>query len=95
MVGVALELLSTLVDILGIDIPKDLPNNQETVRPSNDFTFRGMVDWVWARMQGGCGLMEIICPNGLKDDVSPGLGDDAIRLGPKAQKGLGYFWPVR
>ena len=40
----ALELLSTLVDILGIDIPKDLPNNQETVRPSNDFTFRGMVD---------------------------------------------------
>ena len=45
-------------------------------------------------MQRGCGLMEIICPNGLKGDVSPGLGDDAIRLGPKAQKGLGYFWPV-
>ena len=53
MAGVALELLSTLVDILGIDIPKDLLNNQETVRPSNDFTFRGTVDWVWARMQGG------------------------------------------
>ena len=46
----ALELLSTLMDILGIDIPKDLLNNQETVRPSNDFTFRGTVDWVWARM---------------------------------------------
>ena len=38
--------------------------------------------------------MEIICPNGLKGNVSPRLGDDAIRLGPKAQKGLGYFWPV-
>ena len=44
--------------------------------------------------KGGCGLIEIICPNGLKGDVSPGLGDEAIRLGPKAQKGLGYFWLV-
>ena len=34
--------------------------------------------------EGGCELMEIICPNGLKGGVRPRLGDDAIRLGPKA-----------
>ena len=44
--------------------------------------------------EGGCELMEIICPNGLKGGVRPGLGDDAIRLGPNAKKGLGYYWPV-
>ena len=49
----ALELLSTPMDMLGIDIPKDLPNIRETVMPSNDFTSRGMVDQVWARVLGG------------------------------------------
>ena len=38
--------------------------------------------------------MEIICPNGLKGGVRLGLGNDAIRLGPKAKKGLGYYWLV-
>ena len=52
MVGVALELLPTPADMLDIDIPKDLPNNQEIVGPSNDFTFRGVADWIWARMRG-------------------------------------------
>ena len=46
------------------------------------------------RCEGGCELMEIICPNGLKGGVRPGLGNDAIRLGPKAKKGLGYYWLV-
>ena len=50
MVGVALELLPTPTDFLDINIPKDLPNNRETVRPSNDFISWGMVDQVWARM---------------------------------------------
>ena len=36
---------------------------------------------------GGCELMEIICPNGLKGGVRPGLGDSVIRLGLKAQRG--------
>ena len=31
--------------------------------------------------------MEIICPNGLKGGVRPGLGDSVIRLGLKAQRG--------
>ena len=31
--------------------------------------------------------MEIICPNGLKGDVRPGLSDNVIRLGLKAQRG--------
>ena len=50
MVGVVLELLPTPADMPYIDISKDLPNNQETVRSSNDFTSWGMVDQVWARM---------------------------------------------
>ena len=33
--------------------------------------------------------MDIICPNGLKGGVRLGLGVDAIRLGPMAQKRLG------
>ena len=31
--------------------------------------------------------MEIICPNGLKGGVRPGLGNSVIRLGLKAQRG--------
>ena len=50
MVGVALELLPTPADMPDIDISKDLPNNRETVRPSNDFTSWEMVDQVWAKM---------------------------------------------
>ena len=50
---VALEMIPTSVDVLGIDIPKDLPNNRETVMPSNDSTSQGMVNQVWARMRGG------------------------------------------
>ena len=58
---------------------------------NNDFTSRGTVDRVWPGCKGGCGLMEITCPNGPKGGVSPRLGDDAIRLGPKAQKGVGIL----
>ena len=45
----ALKMVPTSVDVLGIDIPKGLPNYQETVMPSNVFTSRGMLDQVWAR----------------------------------------------
>ena len=46
----ALEIVATSVDVLDIDIPKSLPNYQETVMLSNVSTSRGMVDQVWARM---------------------------------------------
>ena len=39
----------------------------------------------------GCGLIEITCPSKPKGGVRPGPGDDAIRLGPKAQKGVGIL----
>ena len=39
----------------------------------------------------GCGLIEITCPSGPREGVRPGPGDDAIRFGPKAQKGVGVF----
>ena len=39
----------------------------------------------------GCGLIEITCPNGPRGGVRTGLGDDAIRFEPKAQKGVGVF----
>ena len=48
-VRVALEMVPTSVDVLGIDILKGLPNYQETVMPSNVSTSQGTVDWVWAR----------------------------------------------
>ena len=48
----ALELLPTPADMLGINIPKDLPNNRETIRPSNDFNSWGVADRIWARMRG-------------------------------------------
>ena len=47
---VALEMVPTLVDVLGIDIPKGLPNYRETVMPSNVSISRETVDQVWARM---------------------------------------------
>ena len=46
----ALEMIPTLADVLGIDIPKGLPDYRETVMLSNVSTSQGMVDWVWARM---------------------------------------------
>ena len=45
----ALEMVPTSVDVLGIDIPKGLPNYRETVMPSNVSISRGTVDRVWAR----------------------------------------------
>ena len=39
----------------------------------------------------GCGLIETTCPSGPKGGVRPGPGDDAIRFGPKAQKGIGIL----
>ena len=46
----ALEMVLTLANVFGIDIPKSLPNYQETIMPSNVSTSREMVDRVWARM---------------------------------------------
>ena len=45
-----LEMVPTSADVLGIDIPKGLPDYRETVMPSNVSTSWGTVDWVWARM---------------------------------------------
>ena len=39
----------------------------------------------------GCGIMEITCPSGPKGGMRLGPGNDAIRLGPKAQKGVGIL----
>ena len=46
----ALEMVPTLADVLGIDISKGLPNYRETVMLSNVYTFWGTVDRVWTRM---------------------------------------------
>ena len=43
--------------------------------------------------EGGCGLMEIICPNGLKDGMRPRLGDDAIGWGPRPKRGWDIIGP--
>ena len=48
----ALEMVLTLADVLGIDIPKSLPSYRETVMLSKVTTFWGMVDWVWVRTRG-------------------------------------------
>ena len=45
--------------------------------------------------EGGCELMEIICPNGLKGGVRPGLGDGVIRLGLKPQRGRDTIGPYK
>ena len=39
--------------------------------------------------------MEIICPNGLKGGVRPGLGDGVIRLGLKPQRGRDTIGPYK
>ena len=54
---VALEMVPTSADVLGIDIPKGLPrismpSNQETVMLSRVTTSRGTVDWLWVRTRG-------------------------------------------
>ena len=50
MVRVALEMVPTLADVLGTDIPMGLSNYRETVMPSNVSTSQGTVDRVWAKM---------------------------------------------
>ena len=42
---VALEMIRTSADILGIDTPKDLPSYRETIMSSIITTSRGTVDW--------------------------------------------------
>ena len=49
---VVLEMIPTSADVLGIDIPKGLPNYRETVMLSKVTTSRGTVDWVWVRTRG-------------------------------------------
>ena len=41
---VALEMVSTSADVLGIDTPKGLPSYRETVMPSRVTNPRGTVD---------------------------------------------------
>ena len=41
----ALEMVPTSADVLGIDIPKGLPSYRETVMPSKVTTSRETVDW--------------------------------------------------
>ena len=49
---VALEMVPTSADVLGIDIPKGLSSYRETIIPSKVSTSRGTVDWVWVRTRG-------------------------------------------
>ena len=57
---VALEMVPTSADVLGIDTPKDLPTCQETIMLSMVTTSRRMVDWVWVGTKGGgCELFGI------------------------------------
>ena len=49
---VALEMVPTSADVLGIDIPKGLPSYLETVMSSMVTTSWGTVDWVWVRTRG-------------------------------------------
>ena len=87
-------MVPTSADVLGIDIPKGLLSYLETVMSSMVTTSWGTVDWVWVRTGGGggCELIEITCPNGLRGGMRPSPCDDAIMFGPKAQKeGRGIF----
>ena len=52
---VALEIVPTSADVLGIDIPKGLLSYQETGMPSKVSTSRGTVDWGWVRTREGGG----------------------------------------
>ena len=79
---VALEMVPTSADVLGIDTPKDLPSYRETVMPSMATTFRGTVDWVWVRTRGDVNYLGSLCPNGPRGGMRLGPCDDAIMFGP-------------
>ena len=49
---VALEMIPTSADILGVDTPKNWPSYQETVMLSIVTTSRGTVDWVELGQEG-------------------------------------------
>ena len=78
----ALEMVSTSADVLGIDTPKDLPSYRETVMMSMVTTSRGTVDWVWVRTRGDVSYLGSPYPNGLRGAMRPGPCDDAIMFGP-------------
>ena len=79
---VALEMVPTSADVLGIDTPKDLPTCQETIMLSMVTTSRRMVDWVWVRMRGDVSYLGSLCPNGPRGGIRLGPCDDAIMFGP-------------
>ena len=64
---VALEMIPTFADALGIDTPEDLSSYRETVMPSMVTTSRGTVDWVWVRMRGHVSYLGSLCPNRPKE----------------------------
>ena len=84
---VALEMVPTSADVLGIDTPKDLPTCQETIMLSMVTTSRRMVDWVWVGTKGGGDVSYLgsLCPNRPRGGMRPGLYDDAIMFGLWAQ----------
>ena len=79
---VALEIVPTSADVLGIDTPKDLPSYRETIMPRMVTTSRGTVDWVWVRMRGDVSYLRSLCPNRPRGGMRPGPCDDAIMFGP-------------
>ena len=79
---VALEMVPTSADMLGIDTPKDLSSYRETVMMSMVTTSRGTVDWVWVRTRGDVSYLGSPCPNGPRGAMRPSPCDDAIMFGP-------------
>ena len=79
---VALEMVPTSADVLGIDTPKGLLSYQEIVMLSMVTTSRGTVDWVWVRTRGDVSLLRSLCPNGPRGGIRTGPCDDAIMFGP-------------
>ena len=78
---VALEMVPTSADVLGIDTPKGLPSYREIVMLSMVTTSRGTVDWVWVRMRGDVSLLTSLT-NGPMGGMRPSPCDDAIMFGP-------------
>ena len=78
----ALDMVPTSADVLGIDTSKDLPSYQETVMPSMVATFWGTVDWVWVRTRGDVNYLGSLCPNGPRGGMRLGPCDDTIMFGP-------------
>ena len=60
-----LEMVPTSTNVLGIDIPKGLPNYRETVMPSKVTTFWGTIDWVWVRTRGDVSKLRSLAQMGL------------------------------